>query len=75
MKENIHWIARLRTTTTIAVILLHVASKILYKYGQVSTEIWLTGNFYDSGVRFCVPIFFMLSGALLLDKDYELSVI
>ena len=74
MKESIDWIARLRTTATFAVIILHVSALILDKYGEVSEEIWLIGNFYDSSVRFCVPIFFMLSGALLLDRDYKLSI-
>ena len=73
MNDRKNWLENARVLSTIAVIVLHVASSISYKYGQVSTQIWLTGNFYDSLVRFCVPVFFMLSGALLLSKDYSLS--
>lgn len=58
---------------TIAVIVLHVSAPILYRYGKISDVYWHIGNFYDGMVRFCVPIFFMLSGALLLSKDYKLS--
>jgi surface polysaccharide O-acyltransferase-like enzyme len=31
---------------------------------------WLVSNFFYSLCRFCVPIFLMLSGILLLNKDY-----
>ena len=34
---------------------------------------WWTGNIYDSCVRFCVPIFVMLTGALVLPKEYKLA--
>ncbi|WP_158839960.1 acyltransferase [Polaribacter sp. L3A8] len=73
MKEKIIWLDSLRVISTFAVILLHVSGLILYEYGRVTEEIWNIGNFYDGMVRFCVPVFFMLSGALLLSKDYELS--
>ena len=73
MKEKLIWLDNLRVISTIAVIILHVSAPILYKYGEISEVIWNTGNFYDGMVRFCVPVFFMLSGALLLSKDYELS--
>lgn len=72
MKEKLICLDNVRVISTIAVIILHVSAPILYKYGEISEEIWNIGNFYDGMVRFCVPVFFMLSGALLLSKDYEL---
>lgn len=53
--------------------MLHISAPILGQYNELSTYTWNIGNFYDSLTRFCVPIFFMLSGALLLNKDYELT--
>ena len=73
MKEKLIWPDSLRVISTIAVIILHVSAPILYEYGKISEESWHIGNFYDGMVRFCVPVFFMLSGALLLSKDYKLS--
>lgn len=73
MKEKLIWLDSVRVISTIAVIILHVSAPILYQYGKISEESWHIGNFYDGMVRFCVPVFFMLSGALLLSKDYKLS--
>ncbi|MFN8292085.1 MAG: acyltransferase family protein [Chitinophagales bacterium] len=67
------YLNNLRALATIAVILLHVASSILYNFSPHPSTNWHIGNLYDSAVRFSVPIFFMLSGALLLDKDYSLT--
>jgi len=39
--------------------------------GNISILDWWIGNIYDSSVRFCVPIFLMISGALILSKNYE----
>ncbi len=73
MKEKLFWLDNIRVFSTIAVIILHVSAPILYGYGKISDVSWNIGNFYDGMVRFCVPVFFMLSGALLLSKDYKLS--
>ena len=72
MKERHIWLENTRAIATIAVIILHVAAPILYQYGKTSDGIWHTANIYDSIVRFCVPVFFMISGSLLLSKDYKL---
>lgn len=67
------WPDNLRIIATISMVLLHVTSPILYKYGEISAGIWHAGNIIDSSVRFCVPVFVMLSGALLLGKEYSLK--
>lgn len=67
------WTNNLRFLATIGVIILHVSGQILIQYGTVSNFVWGVGNFYDSAVRFCVPVFVMLTGALLLPKKYELG--
>ena len=45
----------------------------MYKYGHISDYIWNIGNLFDGMVRWCVPIFVMISGALLLNEDIEIS--
>ena len=77
MEKNISinnkiWIDYLRCISTIAVIIIHVSAVGVMTL-SVKTSGWLIANFYDSLSRFCVPIFFMISGALLLNKDYELK--
>jgi len=69
--ENLDFINSLRALATFAVIFLHVAAGILYQYGSISNLDWWTGNIYDSSVRFCVPIFLMISGTLIFSKNYQ----
>ncbi|MCK5888793.1 MAG: acyltransferase family protein [Methylococcales bacterium] len=75
MKENnIFWIDVIRAVATFSVILLHSAFPILYAMNDVSPSVWWAGNIYDSMVRVCVPLFVMLSGYLLLDKNESLAI-
>ncbi|MDR2010675.1 MAG: acyltransferase family protein [Bacteroidales bacterium] len=70
-KENLFWIDCLRVLATFCVILLHTAASILYQYGNISNFNWWVGNIYDGIVRFCVPVFLLISGALILPKTYS----
>ena len=63
------WISNLRVIATVSVIVLHVASTVLYKYNSEPHSIWWIGNIYDSLVRFSVPVFLMVTGSLLLGKS------
>lgn len=60
-----------RTIATIAVILLHSAGDLLYDFSQASMFDggWWVGNVLDSAVRWCVPVFVMLSGSLLMNPN------
>lgn len=62
------WADNIRLIATIGVILLHVSSTGLYEFRKTSAFDWMTANLVDSITRCCVPLFFMLSGALLLSK-------
>ena len=68
------WISNLRVIATISVILLHVASTVLYKYNQVPNSFWWIGNIYDSFARFSVPMFLMITGALLLGRQHSYPI-
>lgn len=52
------------------VILLHVAAVNF----NVFDDQWWASNFYDSLTRSCVPVFLMISGVLLLNKQESLPV-
>lgn len=66
--EKKEWINYLRVIATVSVIFLHVSAEIPTLYKKIPDDIWWIGNFFDSAVRFCVPLFLMISGALLLGK-------
>ena len=63
----------LRIMATIAVIVLHVAGQNFYAPG-VNTYEWHVFNIYDSIVRWAVPIFVMISGALFLNTEKQLNI-
>lgn len=72
MKKNYFWIDLLKVVAAFAVIILHVTVPL---HGDFSNQkIWKVGVFYNSFVRFCVPVFVMVSGVLLLSKSQELTV-
>lgn len=71
--ENLDWINNLRLIALFAVIVLHTTSPVLETYNKGPLNIWLVGDFYNSLVRFAVPVFVMISGALLLHRDYEIG--
>ncbi len=63
----------LRVLATFAVIILHVAAQNFRKVELGSFE-WNVFNFTDAAVRWCVPIFVMISGALFLDNNKPLTL-
>ncbi|WP_169463239.1 acyltransferase [Kaistella palustris] len=68
--QNYEWVDSLRVLATFSVIILHVAARLAVQYGKISDSEWWTANIYDSIVRFCVPIFLMISGTVIFSKTY-----
>lgn len=58
-----------RWLAAMAVVLLHSAAQTLTDSAPYGGSAWLAANFYDSAARWCVPVFVMISGALLLDSS------
>lgn len=67
-ENKIFWIDNLRAFATLSVIVLHVSFNIVDLYGKVPDGHWWIGNIIDGAARFCVPIFLMITGALLIPK-------
>lgn len=63
----------LRIVAAFSVVMLHSAAQFWYSLDVNSTE-WAIANSYDALFRFGVPVFVMISGALFLDKNYQLNV-
>ena len=64
MKMRLLWADVLKIIAIFGVILLHVSAFWLVPFQE--TREWWIGNIYDSFSRWCVPLFVMVSGALLL---------
>lgn len=64
----------LRIISIISVVILHVASSQMGEVNVQSYE-WAFCNLYNSLVRWGVPIFIMVSGMFLLDKEITISQI
>jgi len=58
-----------RWLAAVAVVLLHSAAVVVSNPAVYGGGAWLAANLYDSAARWCVPVFVMVSGALLLDPD------
>ena len=68
-KENIFYLEVLRALAAIAVIVIHVLGPYRYLYGEVSDPSWLTAVAINSMVRWCVPVFIMITGVLFLSDQ------
>ncbi|MDR0940761.1 MAG: acyltransferase family protein [Bacteroidales bacterium] len=71
--ERITWLSNLRGFALIGIIFLHVVSGFLYTFSTPPSSIWWIGNVGDSMVRCCVPLFVMITGALLLAREIDLK--
>jgi surface polysaccharide O-acyltransferase-like enzyme len=66
MKERVIYLDYLRIMSITGVVVLHVAAAVLGDQSIFQTTKWYLTVGYDSLFRYCVPLFVMISGALLL---------
>ena len=64
----------LRVFATIAVSGLHLCANPVMGL-SVSSQAWQIFNIYDGLVRWCVPVFVMLSGMFMLDPKRPLPLV
>ena len=69
-KNRIIYLDILRIIACISVVVLHTASMQLWQ-ADIQTNSWIKLIVFDGVSRFGVPIFVMISGALLLDKKED----
>ncbi|MBI5444945.1 MAG: acyltransferase family protein [Deltaproteobacteria bacterium] len=67
-EERPLWPDVLKIVSIYAVILIHSAAPFLVRRAELGPGAWWAGNLYDSASRWCIPLFFMLSGTFLLEK-------
>lgn len=70
MNSKLYWVEYMKAVAILAVIVIHVTAPTLIDFHKEGLNNWTVFNFYNSISRFCVPVFLMISGALILSKDY-----
>lgn len=69
--ERIIYFDFLRALAIVAVIMLHSAAYLTYQKGQIPSSWWYTAVAFVAINKWAVPVFFMISGALLLNREPE----
>jgi surface polysaccharide O-acyltransferase-like enzyme len=71
ISSRIVWIDLIRVVSLYCVVVLHIAAVPASAFGSIPMDWWWVANLIDAAVRPCVPLFVMVSGALLLDPARE----
>lgn len=61
----------LRVMAMISVVIIHTTDAIVLNPSMVSSELWWLSNIMEGIIRFAVPTFFLITGALLLRNNRE----
>lgn len=69
LMPSIFYIDVLRCIAAFAVVAIHVLGPLRELYGQVPTSDWLAAMGINSSTRWAVPVFMMISGALLVSTQ------
>lgn len=72
-RERVRQVDLAKTVAICCVVLIHVSSGPLL-WEKPETARWMQSLFWGSASRFAVPLFFLCSGALLLDENRTLTV-
>jgi surface polysaccharide O-acyltransferase-like enzyme len=73
-KEFISWADLIRVAAIFLVVVIHVSGQLTNSWGKIQTEQWILADIYGGIARIAVPLFFMISGYLLLPRSESLSV-
>ena len=70
-QNRVFYLDVLRVIACLCVIMIHAGGSFVVE-NIGSADFWV-GNFLDSLSRICIPLFVMISGALMLDEGYRYS--
>ena len=71
MKQRLLFADIARVLATLAVIIVHSSGQLTLQHGEIAESWWVTGVFYNSICRWCVPVFILISGYFLLQPNEE----
>ncbi|HBA3819164.1 TPA: acyltransferase family protein, partial [Escherichia coli] len=69
--NNFNSLNLIKLVACIMVIIVHVSA---INISNISSPLWDVSNLLNSLSRICVPLFFMVSGALLIRNDISLGI-
>lgn len=69
--ERSSWADLCRVIATFGVVIIHSSGPFFNQFNQISESDWLSAHFLNSLTRCSVPLFFMLSGSLLLHEKMQ----
>lgn len=73
-KPVIVWVDLIRVTAIYFVVMIHVSGQLTNVWGKIPNSQWLIADVYGAVARISVPLFFMISGYLLLPRSESLRV-
>lgn len=71
MTKRIDWLDSLRAVAIIGVVIIHTSTPTVNMAFGIDMFHWWTGNVFASATRFAVPLFLMISGAVLLSRPID----
>jgi len=72
-KELVRWVDLVRVVAMFLVVVIHVSGQLTNVWGQIPTTQWIIADVYGGIARVSVPLFFMISGFLLLPRSESLG--
>lgn len=73
-KEIFSWVDLIRVVAIFLVVVIHVSGQLTDVWGKIPTDQWIIADIYGGIARVAVPLFFMISGYLLLPRSEGLKV-
>ncbi|MGF1699805.1 acyltransferase [Photobacterium makurazakiensis] len=75
MRDKVVFFDVLRCVAAVAVVVIHVLGPYRELFGEISSSSWITATTFNSFSRWAVPIFIMITGALMLTdkRPFELK--
>jgi surface polysaccharide O-acyltransferase-like enzyme len=71
-KETITWVDLIRVVAIFLVVVIHVSGQLTNAWGKIPVDQWIIADIYGGMARIAVPLFFMISGYLLLPRSESL---
>jgi surface polysaccharide O-acyltransferase-like enzyme len=71
-KQIVPWADLIRVVAIYLVVVIHVSGQSTDAWGKIPTDQWIIADIYGGMARVAVPLFFMISGYLLLPRSESL---